>query len=119
MRDLPRTSRVYIISETSLFAQGIRSLLQDQPMIEIVGVEDDPHRAVEAVRSLHPDIVIVEASQEDDERPRLNAVFQNNTPGRLVVLDLKHNDAIIYNRHRVLAMRKEDLVKAIHGEARP
>lgn len=43
----------------------------------------------------------------------------NNTPGQLVVLDLKHNNAIIYNRQRILSMRKEDLVKAIHGEARP
>jgi chemotaxis response regulator CheB len=119
MGGTPRTSRVYIVSQTSLFAQGIRSLLQEQPMIEIIGVEDDPIRAMEEVRSLHPDVVIVESSQEENRRLTLDIILQNNTPGRVVAFDLKHNNAIVYNRHQVLSMRTEDLVQTIRGEARP
>jgi len=119
MGGTPRTSRVYIVSQTSLFAQGIRSLLQEQPLIEIIGVEGDPIRAAEAVRSLHPDVVIVESTQEENERPTLDIILRNGTPDRVVALDLKHNNAIVYNRHQVLSMRTEDLVKTIRGEARP
>ena len=50
----PRTSRVYIVSRTSLFAQGIRSLLGGEPSIEILGVESDPARAIESAGHSSP-----------------------------------------------------------------
>ena len=119
MGETPRTFKVYIVSQTSLFAQGMRSLLRGEQSIEILGVESDQAKAIEALRSVHPDVVIVETSNEESEFSTFGVILRAQTSGRVVALDLKHNHATIYNRQRIHSVRMQDLLKAIHGEARP
>lgn len=53
--------RVLILSEPGLLAQGMRSLLESDPRIEIVGVTADVKRALEILRDDQPKVILVDA----------------------------------------------------------
>jgi len=99
----PHTARVYIVSQTSLFAQGIRSLLGAEPSVEILGVESDPARAVESARSLRPDVIIVEDPAEQGQWERLGPFIRQATAGRILALNLNHEYVTVYDHQRVEA----------------
>jgi len=113
--DAPRTARVYIVSQTSLFAQGIRSLLGAEPSVEILGVESDPARAVESARSLRPDVIIVEDPAEQGQWERLGPFIRQATAGRILALNLNHEYVTVYDHQRVEARGPADLLEAIRG----
>ena len=113
---VPRVKcRIYIVFHHALFAQGIRSLLRGQRAMQVVGMESDPAKALEAVGSLRPEVVIVEESDAGAQSPNLAAILQRHPAGRVVALDLDHNFATVYDRHRVMTTQPADLVKAIRG----
>ena len=112
---VPPTSRVYIVSQTSLFAQGIRSLLGAEPSVEILGVESDPARAVESARSLQPDVIIVEDPAEQGQWERLGPFIRQATAGRILALNLNHEYVTVYDHQRVEARGPADLLEAIRG----
>jgi len=111
----PHTARVYIVSQTSLFAQGIRSLLGAEPSVEILGVESDPARAVESARSLRPDVIIVEDPAEQGQWERLGPFIRQATAGRILALNLNHEYVTVYDHQRVEARGPADLLEAIRG----
>lgn len=109
------TCKIYIVFQHALFAQGIRSLLRDRRTMKVVGMESDPTKAVEAVRSLGADVLIVEESDASVQSPTLTAILQSHRAGRVVALDLDRNFATVYDRHRVVTTQPADLVRAIRG----
>lgn len=52
--------RVLILSGPGLLAQGMRSLLELDPDIEIVGITSDMGRAAEIIRERQPGVVVVD-----------------------------------------------------------
>ena len=52
-------ARVLLVSEPSLFEEGIEELLRQEPGLEIVGRETDPRQAVGRIRESHPDVIVV------------------------------------------------------------
>ena len=52
-------ARVLVVSNASLFGEGIEGLLRQEPGLEIVGLETDPGQAVERIKEAHPDVVIL------------------------------------------------------------
>jgi chemotaxis response regulator CheB len=115
MGGAPVKSRIYIVYHHALFAQGIRSLLRGRRGIRVVGMESDAAKALEAVRSLRPEVVIIEESDAEMQSPTLGAILQHHPTGRVVALDLDHNFATVYDRHRVITTQPADLVRAIRG----
>ncbi len=115
MSALPVTCRIYIVFHHALFAQGIRSLLRGRRALQVIGMESDPAKALEAVGSLQPEVVIVEESDAGIQSPTLATILQRHPAGRVVALDLDHNFATVYDRHRVVTTQPADLVKAIRG----
>ena len=111
----PVRCRIYIVFHHALFAQGIRSLLQGRRAMQVVGMESDPAKALEAVGSLQPEVIIVEESDAGIQSPTLAAILQRHPAGRVVALDLDHNFATVYDRHRVVTTQPADLVRAIRG----
>ena len=109
------TFRIFIVFHHALFAQGIRSLLRGRRAIQVIGMESDPAKALEAVGSLRPEVTIVEESDAGIQSPTLAAILQRHPAGRVVALDLDHNFATVYDRHRVVTAQPADLVRAIRG----
>jgi len=112
------TCRIYIVFHHALFAQGIRSLLRGRRAMQVVGMESDPAKALEAVGTLQPEVVIVEESDAGIQSPTLTAILDRHPTGRVVALDLDHNFATVYDRHRVVTTQPTDLVRAIRGSPR-
>jgi DNA-binding NarL/FixJ family response regulator len=109
--------RTYIVYRHGLFAKGIRSLLDEQASVQIVGMENDADQALKAVRSLKPDVIILEAAVPKRESDRLAIFLQSATTGRVVRLSLQDEHATVYRQSHVPAGTPGDLVKAIRGAA--
>ncbi len=61
--------RIILVDDHGIIRQGLRSLLECQPDIEVIGEADDGRSAIELVRELQPDIVITDVTM-----PNLNGV---------------------------------------------
>ena len=106
--------RVYLLSSRSLFGQGITSLLCHEMRLEIVGHETDIDRAVECIKELRPDVVIVDsADPEVDIMPSVMCILREKLDTKVVGIDLEDNTICIYREERREIMEVEDLIEAI------
>ena len=104
--------RTYVVYSHALFAQGVRSLLEKQNGVQIVGMEKDIGKALKAVRSLRPEVLLLEEpSANKAQWPFLKLA----TTGRVVTLSLDHTFATVYDQRRIPASDPVRLAKAIRG----
>ena len=61
--------KVLLAEDHTIVRKGIRSLLDDEPTIDVVGEAEDGQEAVRQVESLHPDIVLMDITM-----PRLTGL---------------------------------------------
>ena len=110
--------RTYIVYENGLFAQGVRSVLEEQCAVKVVGMESDVAKALKAVRSLQPEVIIVEECTGAHQRMRLGALLHSAAAGRVVTLSLDHAFATVYQRNRIPATDLGELVRVVKGVAK-
>jgi DNA-binding NarL/FixJ family response regulator len=90
-------ARVFVISDLSLFGEGIEGLLGDEPGVEIVGRETDPRQAVKRIKEAHPDVIILtdgEAATGLDAE--LLGLVREGLHMRIVEVHLATNTMCIY-----------------------
>ena len=104
--------RTYIVYRHGLFAQGVRSVLEKQGGVQIVGMESNAAKALRAVRSLRPEVILAEEPTKKDARW---SFLQLAAAGRVVTLSLEHAYATVHDQHRIQASDPADLIKAIRG----
>ena len=104
--------RTYIMYHHALFAQGVRSVLEAQDGVQIVGMEKDIGKALKAVRSIRPEVIILE---EPSANKAQWPFLQLATTGRVVTLSLDHAFATVYDQHRIPVADPVDLARAIRG----
>jgi cytochrome c oxidase subunit 2 len=107
------TQRILIASSHPLFAQGLRSLLQKRPEMdsEVVGMVSTIEDALEALKNLHPDLVIVDYDDNRVNREEFLARFvEGEGRLRVVLLSLKEggDEAIVYDRRTMAASEIEE-----------
>ena len=107
--------RAYIVYDHGLFAQGVRSILEARRTVQIVGMESDVAKALKAVQSLQPEVIIVEECARRHQPMRLGAFLHSAGAGRVVTLSLDHDFATVYQRNRLPATGPGELVKVIQG----
>ena len=61
--------KVLLVDDHAIIREGLRSLLEKQPELEVIADTDDGRRAIELVRELLPNIVIMDISM-----PGLNGI---------------------------------------------
>lgn len=54
--------KTVIVSFVRLYREGLRSLLHESGKIEVVGVTEDRHRAIELLRTFEPEVILVDTS---------------------------------------------------------
>lgn len=57
--------RILICDDHTLFCEGIKALLRNQPSLEIVGEAHDGRQALELVKEVRPDVLLMDVSMPD------------------------------------------------------
>jgi hypothetical protein len=106
--------RVLLVFRNSPYCSGITSLLTHQASIEIVGQAADSAKAIECIKELQPDVVIVDSkSLADDLAEFAFAIFRAKAKVKVIGLDPKDNVIYIYRKEKWVGRAVEDLMEAI------
>lgn len=109
--------RIFMISSHPLFSQGVETLLRQNTELEFVGRESDIDKAIECIKLLHPDIVIVD--QEFPLRtqsPILLRILDEGLSAKVIELNLRNNTMCIYRGEQRSAQDVQDLMRAIDND---
>lgn len=99
-------ARVCIVYEHSLFAHGLRKLLEREESLRIVGLIDRPELSLPRLRRLRPDVVIVENDGGMNILESLDGVVG-------VAVSLKGSEATIFTGFPIRVSGPDELVRAI------
>jgi len=119
------TVRVLLADDHGIIRQGLRSLLEKQPDVEVIGEADDGHSALALVRQLQPDIAIMDITMPNlngvdatrrivDEFPKVRVIALSIHSNRRFVSDMLRAGASGYILKECLF---DELVQAIHAVA--
>lgn len=90
--------RVLIVDDQALVRAGFRMILEAQPDIQVVGEAEDGHKAIDAVRSLRPDVVLMDVRMPGldgiEATRRLTAA---GTAARIVILTTYDLDEYVFD----------------------
>ena len=100
--------RVFILSSHSLFSQGVENLLRRETGLEIVGRETDEEKAIERIKELRPDVVIL-----DSDDPAVIRILREQLGSKVIGLNLQDNTICIYRGEQRVVKEVKDLVEAI------
>lgn len=113
MSEQKQPQNVLIASNHGLFAEGLRSLLSERPQadVRVVGVVTNLEEATQALRSLSPDVIIVD--QDDTQLNRetfLQHLLNAEKQLRVVLLSLHEQGqhAQVYDRRTMEAEKLDD-----------
>jgi DNA-binding NarL/FixJ family response regulator len=114
-----------------MFQHGLKNLLIQQGRIEIVGATANPDQAIEQVKALQPDVVILDSTNmAGDPLTSLKRIFRASPSIKVICLSLHNNQMAIYQaiqqrtmtEYRVFKWKVEDmadLFQAISYSFRP
>ncbi len=114
-----------LADDHGIIRQGLRSLLEKQPDVEVVGEADDGYIALELVRQLQPDIAIMDITMPNlngvdatrrivDEFPKVRVIALSIHSNRRFVSDMLRAGASGYILKECLF---DELVQAIRAVA--
>lgn len=108
--------RVFFLSSQSLFGQGLESLLRREEGVDIVGREADIDLAIERIKALRPDVVIVDCTDPScGPTSAVARLLKEGMGTRVVGVNLGNNSLCIYHGEERLVTDVGDLVKAIEN----
>jgi len=82
--------RVVLADDHALVRAGIRKLLETMPDVEVVGEADDGARALELVRALRPDLVLMDVSMKHSNGIETTAQLKKEFPDVRVIIVSMH-----------------------------
>lgn len=112
------TQRIVIISRQRLLAEGIKSLLGRDPAIRVRTVDPETTRGFDPIRSLRPDVILMETGDAGVLLGPLAHLSREGTLPRLIIVAIDQNMVIVYDGHRLPAADPADILSAIRCGAR-
>lgn len=112
--------RIFMLSSHRLFSQGVESLLRRDTGLEIVGRETDVDKAIERIKELRPDAVILDdAEPKCDPTPAVMRILGEGLGTKVIGLNLQNNTICIYLGEQRVVRCTEDLIEAIEHNPIP
>jgi DNA-binding NarL/FixJ family response regulator len=105
--------RVLILSEPGLLAQGMRSLLELDPRIEIVGVTADAGRAAELMRDRQPAVILIDGDHFRLSLGGARPAIALDKVSTLIALSQNDNTAQICHIEERSLTTTADLIEAV------
>jgi chemotaxis response regulator CheB len=107
---------IFMVSRYALFGDLVEGLLGEHSDLEIVGRESDCEKAIERIRELRPDVVILDNDDPDSElSPLVAHILGERLATRVIGLNPQNNTICIYRGEQRRAQGVEDLVEAIES----
>jgi DNA-binding NarL/FixJ family response regulator len=116
---------VVVADDQSLVRLGLRTILENEPDITVIGEAEDGVGAYELVRRLHPDVVLMDVRMPVlDGIAGTRRIVQSGAPTRVLVLTTFDLDSYVYDALKAGAsgfilkdMPREQLVHAVRMAA--
>lgn len=113
-------SRVFVVSDSLMFGDGLASLLISEADVEVIGEETDINRAIEQIETLKPDVIIWGNTGTKREAQQEEIRLLRATRGiKFIRLTLQSNEMIVYQSARKMIRNLQDLVTAIKFKCVP
>ena len=106
-----RPIRVLIVDDHDLFREGLRQLIETDGGIEVVGEAADGQEAIERVKALNPDVVLMDISMPGLDGIRATEHIVRHFPNTHVIMLTMYQDDE-YVIHAIRAGAKSYLVKS-------
>jgi len=105
--------RIFMLSSHPLFSQGVESLLRRETGLEIGGREADADKALERIKELRPDVVVLDSADLHDPMLVVMRILREGVGARVIGLNLQDNTMCVYRGEQRMVKTVEDLVEAI------
>ena len=89
----PSSIQVFIIDDHQMFINGIQSMFADHALIRIVGVSTSGKEALQQLRQLMADVVLLDINLPDIDGIELNKRLQREFPHLKVIALTMHHEA--------------------------
>jgi len=89
--------RILLIDDHRIFREGVKKVVELEPEFDVVGEANDGIEAIEKVRELHPDVILM-----DINMPRLNGVeateeiLKTNPEAKIIILSIHDEEAYVF-----------------------
>jgi DNA-binding NarL/FixJ family response regulator len=108
--DPGRKRTVLIVDDHPIVRQGLAQLIDQERDLQVCGQAQDAHEAMQAIRTLSPDMVIVDISLKDTSGMELIKDLKVRYPD-LPVLTLSMHDEAVYGERALRAGAKGYIMK--------
>jgi DNA-binding NarL/FixJ family response regulator len=95
MRDKTKTT-VLLCDDHTLFREGIKAILRDEPSIEVIDEADNGREAVRKAQQLHPDVVLMDVVMQGlggCEATKL--ILRSNRRTKVLILTMHKEEVVI------------------------
>ncbi len=100
MSDRPKV-RVLIADDHAVVRSGLRSILDSEEDIEVVGEASDGHQALEQAQELLPDVILMDINMGDWDGVTATRRVRNSVPSsRVIVLTNYDEDNLVFSSIR-------------------
>jgi DNA-binding NarL/FixJ family response regulator len=90
--------RILIVDDQALVRAGFRMILEAQPDLEVVGEAGDGSAAIDAVRTLRPDVVLMDIRMPGvDGIEATRRLTEAGAPGKIVILTTYDLDEYVFD----------------------
>src|ERR1051325_10222287 len=88
--------RVLLCDDHTLFREGIKAIIRDEPSIEIVGEASDGREGVDKASELRPDVVLMDIAMPDlSGFDATRRILQANPRAKVVILTMYEEEEVI------------------------
>jgi two-component system response regulator NreC len=88
--------KVLLCDDHTLFREGIKAILKDEPSIEIVGEAADGRQAVAKALQQHPDVVLMDIAMPDlSGFDATRRIIQANAKAKVIILTMYEEEEVI------------------------
>jgi len=90
------STKLYIVDDHPLFRQGLRQTIESQPAFKVVGEAGDGETALREIRTLHPDVAVLDIELPQMDGLALTRALRScRPPVHILVLTMHKSESMV------------------------